>query len=128
MRAHADTHVVMGQVHPLDISLWIRLIPIAFEVAREFKLPLKEISPAPNAKELHQQGVLGRCWPETGVIHVVLRFKDASGAWMPAARPEADVFKTLAHELAHLEERSHNPRFWALMNTLQDAITERRRV
>ena len=70
----------------------------------------------------------GCCWPRLGVIHLVLRFKHPqTGEWM-GPRPEANVWQTLAHELAHLEEERHSPRFYALLDTLLQDINDRRRV
>ena len=112
------------QLHPLDIGLWCRIIPLAFEVARDHKLPLKEILPTPYPEDMSK---LGCCWPRLGIIHLVLRFKHPqTGAWM-GPRPEADVWRTLAHELAHLEEERHSRRFDALLDTLLDDINRRRR-
>ena len=118
-------------VHPLDIGLWGRIIPVAFETACDWKLPLKEIRPTPTPGDYNRtrHEVNGCCFVRQGIVHLVLRFKHPqTGQWMPGARPEADVWKTLAHELAHLEETRHSPRFYALMNTLEQDIKDRRKV
>jgi hypothetical protein len=105
-------------LHPCDIGLWIRMIPIAQEAARIHKLPLQEMWPDCKGDRLGWEtgmSCYGCCDVRAGRIHVVLRFKHPkTGDWM-AARPEGDVWRTLAHELAHLEEASHRPRFWAVM-------------
>jgi len=116
---------VSENLHPLDIGPWCRVFPLAFEVARDHKLPLKEIRPTPAPEDMSK---FGCCWPRLGVIHLVLRFKHPqTGEWM-GPRPEANVWQTLAHELAHLEEERHSPRFYALLDTLLQDINDRRRV
>jgi len=119
------------QVHPLDLALWLRVIPLAWEVACAHRLPLTEVRPTPTPGPYNRQSqkVTGCCYTREGIIHLVLRHRNPeTGEWMPAARPEADVFHTLAHELAHLEEARHSPRFYALLHTLLRDVTSRRRV
>jgi hypothetical protein len=111
--------------HPDDTRLWIRLAACAFEVARGRKLELNHITlnstgqrPASGDAAQH---CLGWCDTHAQEITLVLRFKGKDGGWL-GPRPEADVWKTLAHELAHLEVPNHSPRFWAMMSTIQDDV------
>ena len=82
--------------HPLDLGLWIRMIPVAWDTARAYKLPLKEIQPTPLPGGAANQSILGCCYPHLGVIHIALRFRDREGNWL-GPRPEPDVWRTLAH-------------------------------
>ena len=55
----------------------------------------------------NQQGRFGSCTPARGTIRISDRV-----ATMPAWVRDA----VLVHELAHLEEPNHSPRFWQLAN------------
>lgn len=106
-------------VHPADIAIWCEVVRVAFEAARRLRLPLRTVSPDSGIKG---QMVNGWCDVERGDIVIVLRYRHhETGAWMPGRRREAEVFRTLAHELAHLdlntncESDAHGPRFEALM-------------
>ncbi len=58
----------------------------------------------------------GSCTPTTGTIRISHRL---------AALPEWVRDYVIVHELAHLEEANHGPRFWALVNRFP--LTERAR-
>lgn len=131
MIATYDRKTIEEHTHPLDLSLWCRIIPVAFETARRLRLPLREIQPDSHGTyKGRRMNCLGCCWAESGSIRIVLRFKHpATGEWM-GPRPEADVWRTLAHELAHLEVGPHNTRFRALMVSVvheMDEVRFRRR-
>ena len=116
---------MIPHAHADDLRLYTRLAACAFEVARGRKLPLTGVSLDSTGRRPHShdghQHCTGWCDVHTGHITLVLRFKGADGEWL-GPRPEADVWKTLAHELAHLEVLKHNPRFWAMMSTIQDDV------
>jgi predicted metal-dependent hydrolase len=77
----------------------------AAELHRQYfdgKLRLREIRYVSN-----QQQRYGSCTPSTGVIRISHRM-----ATMPAWVRDY----VIVHELAHLQEANHGPRFWKLVN------------
>lgn len=80
-------------------KLYLRLRRMAFTAARVFKLPLAAF--ATNEALLYGH-MWGWCWTDTGVIQMRLR------GWSGKLLPEYRLIDTLAHELAHLVEPSHN--------------------
>ena len=64
----------------------------------------------------NQQKRFGSCTPATGTIRISHRL---------AAMPAWVRDYVIIHELAHLEQANHGPRFWALVNRYPE--TERAR-
>lgn len=105
-------------LHPDDRGMWARIVVVAPEVARRQMLPLAEIRPDSS----RQTARLGRCFVNAGIVEILVRFRDPdTGMWM-GRLPEAELWQTLAHELAHLDETKHTARFRALEASLLEEI------
>jgi hypothetical protein len=98
-------------LHPCDIGTWMQLIPVAFEAARRHGIELQDLFPDSTGRRLgtrdRTQSCYGWCQPWSGRVTVVVRFRDAKGEWMTARRPTEDIYRTLAHELAHFMNIRH---------------------
>lgn len=80
----------------------------AVELAEQWLAPGVGRAPEPSAVQwvTNQNQRWGSCTPATGVIRLSHRMR-AMPCWV--------VDYVLLHELAHLVEANHSPRFWALL-------------
>lgn len=110
-------------LHPLDLALWMRVIPVAWQMSRDWRLPMRAVLPESRMHRYGHAGCTGLCHND-GTIRLVLRHRDRkTDQWM-GPRPEAHVWLTLAHELAHLEQWEHGPRHTALLERLLQDIND----
>lgn len=109
-------------LHPEDITLFTEVCAAMRRVAAEYKLPLKDIKPTPNATL--EKSALGYCSTD-GVIYLTLRCKDKNGEWT-APRSADSVWDTAAHELAHLRHFNHGPAFQEFEEELKMAMRNRK--
>lgn len=115
----------LAHVHPHDIHLAVQMRDIAHQVAKDYRLPLTEVEFIANAGGRGCEA-LGYCYMGMGKIQIVIRFRHPkTGEWM-GRRPEADIWRTVAHELAHLEQARHGARHKQLTETLENDIRNRR--
>lgn len=104
------------KIHPDDIDLFEKVKAVMEQVARDYELPLKSITPHPNPEA---PSWLGTC-DSGGNITVVMRFTQ-HGEWTEPRR-EVDIWNTAAHELAHLRYLNHSAAFQAFEEEMQQAI------
>jgi hypothetical protein len=95
-------------LHPDDVLFFNEVRLVMQKIAKRYALPLKDIVPA----TMPQKGMadfLGRCHHD-GHIELVMR-ATVDGTFVDAPRTPADVWRTAAHELAHLKHMNHGPQF-----------------
>jgi hypothetical protein len=112
------------KIHPDDIVMFTLIHEAAWRVARAYNLPLKEIlgdeNPDLTNNPATGQGCFGYCTAD-GRIRVALRGKE-HGQWTAAPRLEDDIWRTVAHELAHLKHFNHGPAFQEFHAELMQAL------
>lgn len=89
----------MNNYSEKDMEMRVRLL--AEEMARKFHLPIKSI------EFIRSENTYGSC-SRDGHLKIKIVYPD--GEIMPAM----EVFRTLAHELAHLIHFNHGDKFWEL--------------
>lgn len=107
-------------IHPDDVILFDTIKRAMEHVARDYNLPLRSITPMPAPKAPIQ---LGDCSID-GHIRLVMRFLH-DGEWTEA-RHEDDVWRTAAHELAHLRHFNHGVQFQEFEEEMRLAISHQR--
>lgn len=106
-------------LHPDDVLFFYEVRDAMRKVAKRYELPLRSIEPA----TMPQNGMvdfLGLC-SSTGDIKLVMR-ATVDGAFCDEPRTPADVWRTAAHELAHLRYMKHDESFHTLFLELMRAI------
>jgi len=109
-------------VHPDDLLLFNEIRQAMLSVAKEYHLPVKAITGMPNPD--YRWSPLGDC-SASGDIRLVMRGM-TSGEWDAEPRREDDVWKTAAHELAHLRHMNHGVAFQEFEVEMNTAINNRR--
>lgn len=95
-------------LHPDDVLFFNEVKTAMFKIAKRYVLPLKSVT----AASMPQSGMidfLGRCF-STGDVELVMR-ATVDGVFVDAPRTPADVWRTAAHELAHLKHMNHGAQF-----------------
>lgn len=105
-------------IHPDDILFFDQVRNAMFEVAREYKLPLRAVEVTPNATL--KESARGTCSID-GHICLTLRCRTAAGEWTAPMSPE-QVWKTAGHELAHLKHFNHGLKFQEFELEMQEAM------
>lgn len=106
-------------LHPDDVLFFHEVKATMFRVAAAYALPLKQVHP----QAMPEQGLadcLGRCSAD-GRITIVMR-ATVDGEWAAAPRTPELVWRTAAHELAHLKHLNHGQAFWAFAAELEQAV------
>lgn len=109
----------MLNLHPDDLLFFTEVCGVMRAVAKRYDLPLREIVPA----TMPQKGMadfLGLCH-YNGKIELVMR-ATVDGVFVDAPRTPADVWRTAAHELAHLKHMNHGNAFMEFHAELMRAI------
>jgi len=87
-----------------------KVIEVALTLTTNLSLPLNEV------RFTTDENLYGRCTSD-GTIYVKVQFKDGERV------PEMEVWRTLAHELAHLIHFNHDEDFWELNRVLVNTIS-----
>ena len=115
----------IDRLHPADLSMFIRLVAVGWTAIEALGLTCASIEPL-DGQDAVRLGRLGDCQRLSKRIRLTLRFRAADGRW-DARRPDAELWDTLAHEIAHLEYPHHRSTFWAYMRVVEDEIAAVRR-
>jgi hypothetical protein len=95
------------QIHPSDVALMQKVEEIAVRTAQRFGLCLTRVE---HKRRPHPGGASGLCYCQRGVVAVVLRYREGK-VWWKRRLSDWAIFRTLAHELAHLKDSSHSEVF-----------------
>ncbi len=122
--------MITDRLHPDDVLFFSEISLIMRDVAARYELPLKTVSPFPMpTKSMADR--LGEC-DAGGNIRLVMR-ATVNGRWAAGPRTPHDVWRTAAHELAHLRHMNHGAQFqefeqemiMAVANARSAAIVDR---
>ncbi len=102
------THQEVARLHPADISFFLKVEEAAWRIARLAKLPLRRFSPLPKRQT---EMLYGICYTKAKHVQLAVRYVNARGAWMPYREDAYKITTMLCHELAHLEQANHGPKF-----------------
>lgn len=106
-------------LHPDDLLFFNEVADVMRRVAKHYDLPLLEISAMPMpSKEMADR--LGDC-DSSGRIRLVMR-ATVDGAFVDAPRSPEALWKTAAHELAHLRHMNHGEAFQLFFLELHQAV------
>lgn len=109
----------MLTLHPDDVLFFNEVRTAMQNVAKRYALPLRSIEPA-TMPESGMIDYLGRCY-SSGDIELVMR-ATVNGQFVESPRSPADVWRTAAHELAHLKHMNHGAAFHEFFMELMVAI------
>ena len=106
-------------IHPDDLLFFNEVADAMRKIATKYNLPLRSITGYP----MPTQGMadrLGDC-NSGGDIRLVMRATE-NGVWCPAPRTPKDIWRTAAHELAHLKHLNHGVAFQEFEEEMQAAL------
>lgn len=86
---------------------------IAFEIAKEFNLELKEV------KWIVHDFFYGQADRKEKTISVKVRY------WDGELVPEMEVWRTIAHEMAHLRYAGHKEDFWQFQKEIAEWMSNK---
>lgn len=110
-------------IHPDDLLFFNEVAAAMKLVAGQYGLPLRSVTAYP----MPTRGMadrLGDCCA-TGDIRLVMR-ATVDGAWVEEPRTPEDIWRTAAHELAHLRHLNHGVAFQEFEEEMRTAIGNRR--
>ena len=107
-------------LHPDDVLFFREVGEVMIKVARKYNLPLRLITGFENPEA---PAFYGQCFG-SGEIQLTLRFK-VKGEWTDPRREE-DVWRTAAHELAHLRHMNHGVAFQEFEEEMRTAVENAR--
>jgi hypothetical protein len=111
-----------ANLHPDDLLFFNEVVQAMRHVARAYELPLRSVTPFP----MPEQGLadrLGDC-NGSGDIRLVMR-ATVNGEWCEEPRTPEKVWRTAAHELAHLRHMNHGAAFQEFWQELELAMQNR---
>jgi hypothetical protein len=107
-------------IHADDLATFNEVRAAMWTVARQYKLHLRSVTAHPKPEA---PSCLGDC-DSHGNVRLVLRFT-VKDQWTEARRVE-DVWKTAAHELAHLKHLNHGLAFQEFEEEMLTAMNNRK--
>jgi hypothetical protein len=110
---------LLNTLHPDDVLFFTEVSQAMRRVAQRYDLPLRNIHPA-TMPESGMADYLGKCW-STGDIELVMR-ATVDGKFVDAPRTPDDVWRTAAHELAHLKHMNHGAAFHEFFMEMRTAM------
>ena len=113
----------MIPIHPDDVLLFKEVTDVMRRVAKIYELPLRSIS-GYSMPKIGMADRLGDC-AYSGDIRLVLRCT-VDGQWCDEPLNPEEVWKTAAHELAHLRFMNHGLEFQDFCHELEIAIENQR--
>lgn len=116
------TKTPLLNLHPDDVLFFTEVRLAMQKIARQYELPLRNITPT-SMPEKGMASFLGMCYG-SGDIELVMR-ATVDGVFVDAPRTPADVWRTAAHELAHLKHMNHGPAFHEFFAELVRAFDNR---
>jgi hypothetical protein len=109
-------------LHPDDVLFFHDVATAMRTVARAYRLRLTSVTALPMPAT-GMADRLGDC-NSSGDIRLVLRCTE-DGAWCPEPMSPVEVWRTAAHELAHLKHMHHGPAFQEFRLELETALQNR---
>lgn len=111
-------------LHPDDVLFFGEVAVAARQIATRYKLPLRSVGHLRDERCDLDTDRWGEC-DALGNINLMLRPK-INGEWADAPLSPAEVWKTVAHELAHLRHMNHGIQHAELSAELEEALDARR--
>lgn len=103
-----------------DRLLFAFLLPLIWDVATDFDLPLEDVIPDPMPSLVWLDGC---SLPSEHMVFVTLRLMTPMKTWEPNRLPDLDILKRVAHGLTHLRVTScQHPDFAVLELVVLDAL------
>lgn len=112
--------MIPAELHPDDVLFFAEVAAAMKAVAARYGLPLRTISHLPPDYSGFDTDRWGDC-DAKGNIRLLLRAK-VSGRWTDDPLSPKEVWKTAAHELAHLKHLEHSEAHEELMKEMEDAL------
>lgn len=110
-------------LHPDDVLFFAEVAAAMRTLALRRGLPLKTVTHLPDEHlGIEDTDRWGDCDRE-GNVRLLLRAKTPIGEWIQDPLSPGEVWRTAAHELAHLRYRSHGPEHAELEEDLLTALT-----
>lgn len=106
-------------LHPDDVLFFNEVVAVMKRVARSYDLPLVRVEAYPMPTK-GMADRLGEC-TSTGIVRLVMR-ATVDGQFADAPRTPEDVWRTAAHELAHLRHMNHGVAFQTFELEMQTAV------
>lgn len=98
----------MGQaIHPHDVLFFTQVAATMRRVGKKYGLSVGEIRHTDNPT---YDRALGYCHRD-GTIEITIRAREDNGQWAPTTLSPEEIWKTAAHELAHLRYFNHGLAF-----------------
>lgn len=106
-------------IHPDDVLFFNEVVGVMRRVAKHYDLPLTHVAAYPMpSKSMADR--LGDCGHD-GVIRLVMR-ATVDGQFVEEPRSPEDVWRTAAHELAHLRHMNHGLAFQTFELEMRQAV------
>lgn len=115
--------MVTMAIHPDDILVFREVTTAMEQVAKQYGLPLRKVEGLPMPKS-GMANRLGDC-SHSGTIRLVLRCTE-DGEWCDAPMSPDEIWRTAAHELAHLRFMNHGLEFQKFEVEMNTAMNNRK--